>query len=645
MRADASTGAAERRRRWPRRAWLVPVAVIAALLGALPAVAADGAGTAERRLAERYAPIVSLKRQAKACDRDGEAYRPVPVETVLGRDDVRLVDGTGALLTSAPTAADLFGRPDDTYLDFPGSPLRAGCAYEKWFRRIAADAPTTAYAHLVGEPGEDGLALQYWLYYPFNDFNNKHESDWEMIQLLFDASTAEEALAQEPVRIGYSQHEGAEQAGWESEKLERDGDHPVVYPGAGSHANYFSARLWLGHSASEGFGCDDTRAPTVREPTRVVLLPSTPPAAADTPFAWLAYEGHWGQRASGPNNGPTGPNRKGQWTEPLSWADDEWRDGSTAVPLTRTLGTSATGFFCDAVASVSGVYLHWLRSPFTVLGVLALVVAGAVWLSRRTRWRPATPLPVRRARSAGELFVAAARLYRRYAPLFLGIGIVFVPVATVAMILQEVVFDVTRIGALVHASESDPFAAVVIPLLVGSLGTIAATVAVAGAGAAALARIDGGERPDALDAYRALVPRLGALAVASLRIVLVTTLLVVSVVGIPLAVLYLVRRSLVTQAIVLEGSGAAEAVARSSALVRGRSWRVLAVTGLANTVAALLGPLAGVALLFLTSSSLAVVNGVSSLVYAVVMPYVALVLALLYHDLTAREPGREPASA
>ena len=37
------------------------------------------------------------------------------------------------------------------------------------------------------------LALQYWLFYAFNDWNNLHEGDWEMIQLDFDAATAHQA--------------------------------------------------------------------------------------------------------------------------------------------------------------------------------------------------------------------------------------------------------------------------------------------------------------------------------------------------------------------------------------------------------------------------------------------------------------------
>ena len=50
--------------------------------------------------------------------------------------------------------------------------------------------PTT-YARVVTEPQHPGrLALQYWFFYVFNDFNDKHEGDWEMIQLDFDAPDA-----------------------------------------------------------------------------------------------------------------------------------------------------------------------------------------------------------------------------------------------------------------------------------------------------------------------------------------------------------------------------------------------------------------------------------------------------------------------
>ena len=83
------------------------------------------------------------------------------------------------------------------------------------------------YAHVASDPSHpEMIALQYWFFYLFNDFNNLHEGDWEMIQLDFDASTARAALSQDPVAVGYSSHEGAERAHWGDDKLELVGGTP-----------------------------------------------------------------------------------------------------------------------------------------------------------------------------------------------------------------------------------------------------------------------------------------------------------------------------------------------------------------------------------------------------------------------------------
>jgi hypothetical protein len=562
----------------------------------------------------------------------------VPADVVLGRPDVALVDGSGKVLTEAPTASALFDKGGDNYLDFPGSPLNAGCSYEKWGDTVTEGAPTTSYAHIVGEAGKPGkLALQYWFYYVFNDFNNKHESDWEMVQLMFDAGSASEALATAPVEVGFSQHSGAEKAPWNGVKLEKQGAHPVVYPGAGSHANYYSPAVWLGHSAQAGFGCDDTRGPSQRLQTAPVLLPVSAPTSAEVPFAWLAYDGHWGQQAGGPNTGPTGPNTKDQWTKPVTWAEDEWRDSSSQVPGTKTLGTSATSFFCGAVEGGSKVYLRFLRTPWFVLGVLAAITLFGVWLSRRTRWKPAPPLPIDQRRSGGEIFNAGRALYRRHFPLFLGIGIIFVPLSALAAIIQQAFFSFTGLGTLEQVAAGDPLVQAVVALLFGSLSTIVGAVLVTAAAAEALERIDEGGRPDALAAYRNSAPRLGSLAWAWTRIVVVAGLLTITVVGIPFAILYLVRKAVVTQACVIEELHATASLRRSTKLVRGQGLRVLAIAACVNVTAYLLGPIVGVLFLFLTPSSLSLINVISSLVYVVVMPYVGIALALLFYDLRRRE--------
>ena len=616
----------------------------ALVLPAVMARTAAAASSPEQQLADRYAPIVALKQQSEPCSSDGEPYRPVPVDPLFARSDVRLVDSSGRLIRTAPTAADLYGRGDQTYLDLPGSPLDPGCRYEQWADKVFAGKPTTAYAHVVTEPGKPRkLALQYWLYYPFNDWNNKHESDWEMVQLMFDASTASEALERSPTEVGYSQHEGAERAARDDDKLERQGTHPVVFPGRGSHANYFEQSVWLGHSAQEGFGCDNTTAPSRKLQTHAVLLPGKPPASASAPFAWLAYRGHWGQEESGPNTGPTGPNTKQQWTEPVTWSDDEWRDSSTKVPSGSTLGISATSFFCGAVAAGSQLYLEFLRTPWFVIGFVAAICLLGVWLSRRTIWSPHDPFPIDRARSAGQIYRAAFKLYRRYRLLFVGIGLIFVPLSVVGVVLQQILIHTTGVGAFLDGAESEPIVTGVCALLFGQISAIFASIAVTAAVACALGRIHRGDRPDALDAFRGIVPRLGSLGWGWLRVILIAGLLTVTIVGIPLAVVYLVRKAVLSQACVLEGLRATPALRRSSELVAGHGPRVLVIGALVNVTAALLGPIVGIAVLFVTSGSLALINLISSLVYAFVVPYAAIAMTLLFYDLRRRQAGEQPA--
>ncbi len=191
---------------------------------------------------------------------------PTDIDDLLGDDTVALRGPWNPtdLIEVGPTADDLVGK-FEYHLDFPGDPLDAGCDYQRWARRLTEGSEPVVYAHVATEPAyPDKLALQYWFFYPFNDFNNKHEGDWEMIQLVFDTGDAAEALDREPVDVGYSAHEGAERSDWDDERLEVvDGTHPVVYPASGSHANKYGAALWLGSSAEAGVGCDDTTGPHV----------------------------------------------------------------------------------------------------------------------------------------------------------------------------------------------------------------------------------------------------------------------------------------------------------------------------------------------------------------------------------------------
>jgi len=79
-----------------------------------------------------------------------------------------------------------------------------------------------------------------------------------------------------------------------------------------------------GRSAEQGVGCDDTAGPHLDLRPVVGTIPSDP-AKAREGFPWIAFEGRWGERQEAFFNGPTGPNLKTQWTEPITWSEG-WRE-------------------------------------------------------------------------------------------------------------------------------------------------------------------------------------------------------------------------------------------------------------------------------------------------------------------------------
>ncbi len=143
------------------------------------------------------------------------ARQPVVMSAGAGgnRPTIRADDRAGPadLAQAGPT-------PTSTY---PG--LRATrMTYEMWYREHMGGHEPTVYAH-VAETDTGQVVVQYHLFYVFNDFNNTHESDWEMVQLRFDAPTVAEALASEPAQVAFAQHGGGETASWDDDKLRREG--------------------------------------------------------------------------------------------------------------------------------------------------------------------------------------------------------------------------------------------------------------------------------------------------------------------------------------------------------------------------------------------------------------------------------------
>jgi hypothetical protein len=620
------------------RAILVPLLALALAPAAAAAVAQEAA------LAERYAPVVRLVADTGSCEPD-KPYQPIDVNVLFGEPTVALTGPWSSdVVKIAPEAKDLGARLFGYHLDFPGNALRPGCDYLDWESRLTEGKTPTVYAHVVTDPEQPGsLALQYWLFYVFNDWNNLHEGDWEMIQLVFDAPTAEEALGTEPVEVGYSQHEGAEQADWGDDKLElADGTHPVVHPADGSHANFYGEALYLGRSASEGVGCDDTRGPTFDVHPAVQTIPSAQPDAVRE-FPWIGFPGRWGEQRPSFFNGPTGPNAKDQWTHPIEWSQD-WRSQSYTVPGSTIFGQSATGFFCGAVAQGSTALVRLVDHPVgfgLVVAALALIVL--ILLARAT-WRPSAPLRLAHRRAWGQILAASARMYGRRIPLFLGLGVLLVPISLLTTLLQAVALHATSIFGIQTGGESG--LAAFLALTVGTALTLLGLGLVQAATARALIVLDAGGDVSVRDAYRlafdSVVPLFGALLLA----VLAVSLLASTFFLVPIAVWLAGRWALAVPAVELEEARALGALRRSGELVRGRWLKVASLIVAGGAVVLLAGPLLGVLLILVTDSPFWLVNVVAGGVYAVTMPFVALTTAYVYFDARVRvelEGERRPA--
>lgn len=590
-------------------------------------------------LAERYAPRVVVREQAEACG-PGEAYQPADVTDVLGRDDVTLRPVDGSELP-APAAQDLATADADTHLDLPGNPLDPGCDYDQWSKQVSGATPPTLYANAATDPGHPGqLALQYWFYWVFNDWNNRHEGDWEMIQIIFPAATAAEALEVDPTSVAFAQHEGSETAQWDDPKLRKDGTHPVVYPSEGSHAAYYDQARWFGKSAAAGFGCDDTSvSPTVPgvlwQPQIEVL--GGPEAEGQE---WLAYPGRWGQQAPSFNNGPTGPNTKRQWTQPIAWQEEEGRSGAVAIPA---IPGPAVGAFCSVTTGGSLLFLQVLDQPVLTVAAAAALVAALLLLIRGTVWRGADVSRYDRERRSGQILTAAIGIYLRRLPVLGGLSAAFLAASALALLLSDRILQTAVTDSLIDTKGATD------ALTVG----LSAAVALAVRGpvivlvvAAAIAVVAQEERrvgiADAL--RRAVVPPTTALLLAGTYLVVVA--LAATVVLLPLALWLVARWASAGPAAMVEGQSLRSALGRSAELTHRKRVRTLLLMALFLVALSVPGPLAGAVLLLVTPLPFAVVNALVAVTFAVALPIFGVALTLQFYDLRqerVRDGIAEPA--
>jgi hypothetical protein len=301
----------------------------------------------------------------------------------------------------------------------PGECHSAACARPCRFSSLACAAPRAeetadpvVYAHVVRDPlRKAGVApgdrralpkplrdlqviVQYWAFYryddwhawPFEEFRQWHDGDWESVSIGFSAT--------EPLFAAFSSHCGGTWLPWgniettptiadANGRLEaappdspRATSHLVVYVGRGSHAMYpvptprapdwATCKKWNALTWVATWGPSQSLAVTETMPSagsNVSVGPRPIPVGKTT--AWLKYQGWWSAGdhmailprlpkgshdcAAACSGGPDAPSAKPEWHDPIGviFCGRRWRPRTRARILQRLVGRGVGG--CHSV--------------------------------------------------------------------------------------------------------------------------------------------------------------------------------------------------------------------------------------------------------------------------------------------------------
>ncbi|MCA9860723.1 MAG: hypothetical protein KC438_13425, partial [Thermomicrobiales bacterium] len=580
-----------------------------------------------------YVPVSMLKRQTANCDKEGEGYFPVTVDFLFDNPDIALKaigDGkpkTDLVIKQGITPQDLVNAGEQTYLDFPGDPRDPACTYETYFKAKARELglePST-YVRFIPDPVANRLYVEYWFYYYFNDWNDTHESDWEMMQLTFATTSVEDALTMDPIEVGYAQHGGGELAKWGDDKIQMDGNQLVVYPSAGSHATYYGAHTFIGWGEhGTAFGCDVTTAPHDATPLKAVVIPDI--IDPDGPFAWALYEGRWGQRDMAVFNGPYGLNHGSKWNDPTT-SFSTWRSTTLEIPgSSGTSGLNATDLFCGLSKWGSKATIYMGSHPWAT-GAILLVIVAIVGASIYRVW---------------GYFMEALDIYGNELRTFLGIGMLAVPIGLAFHGFVYLLRELPPIDWMMRFLNNSASGDLTLAAMAGGAQQAAMTLIIVPAVIFAMKEIREGYTPGVWRSLREGLRYFPGMLAALILYVVTLGIATFSIFLIPVAIYVAVRWLFYPQAIVLnEQERGWYGLLFSWNVTRGRWLKTLGSTIGFLILALVPGPLMGVLILILGGSGVRFANIASSFIYGLLLPIAYIGLTMVYRRLQ-NEPIVEP---
>lgn len=140
--------------------------------------------------------------------------------------------------------------------------------------------PPTVYAHLYLDGGQ--CVIQYWMFYPFNDFINDHEGDWEHINVVLSNASIEGGSV-EAVDYHFHHFHASVEGDYLGKLHWADGSHPVVY--VGGHGGLDPMGPWY----DEG----DTSGGSYPAPGMYHDVGAELPFGLGTPDEWVGGDGKY----------------------------------------------------------------------------------------------------------------------------------------------------------------------------------------------------------------------------------------------------------------------------------------------------------------------------------------------------------------
>ena len=205
------------------------------------------------------------------------------------------------------------------------NPLKPGCEYEQWAQRISTGSLPTTYARVVGEPVSPRAARAPVLV---------------LLRLQRLQRQARGRLGDDPARLRRAAMPSRRWRRSPPRSATASTREPSAPAGATPSSSSSTAptrsctrlpartRTTTGRPSTSAAAPPRASAATTPSGRRASCArpsPSSRPAGPRTSprTPGSATTGRWGEQQPGFYNGPTGPNTKTQWTEPITWAETD----------------------------------------------------------------------------------------------------------------------------------------------------------------------------------------------------------------------------------------------------------------------------------------------------------------------------------